>query len=282
MKAIWIDNGIITNILVNEACSSGCGSFLENFASSLHIPVEKIAEAAFASRHPAVLGSRCTVFMNSSIITEQRNGRLAEDIIAGLFRSIIENVFTKVVRLSNVDSLGDKIVVQGGTFENDAVLRALEEYIGKAVTRAPYPGLMGAIGAALTAKAQYEKAPVEHRFIDLDDLDGFSYQQEANMPCPFCSNHCKRTILRFSNGQSWITNNRCERGEILGDPKDEKVREQLREKNRKESEVPNLFRIREKLLFQKYEHPQLMPEKGITIGLPRVLSFWETAPFWRP
>ena len=243
MKAIWIDNGIITNILVNEACSSGCGSFLENFASSLHIPVEKIAEAAFASRHPAVLGSRCTVFMNSSIITEQRNGRLAEDIISGLCRSIIENVFTKVVRLSNVDSLGDKIVVQGGTFENDAVLRALEEYIGKAVTRAPYPGLMGAIGAALTAKAQYEKAPVEHRFIDLDDLDGFSYQQEANMPCPFCSNHCKRTILRFSNGQSWITNNRCERGEILGDPKDEKVREQLKEKNRKESEVPNLFRI---------------------------------------
>lgn len=141
---------------------------------------------------------------------------------------------------------------------------------------------MGAIGAALTAKEQYEKAPVEHTFIDLDDLDGFSYQQEANMPCPFCSNHCKRTILRFSNGQSWITNNRCERGEILGDPKDEKVREQLKEKNRKENEVPNLFRIREKLLFQKYEHPQLMPEKGITIGLPRVLSFWETAPFWRP
>lgn len=131
MKAIWLENGIITNILVNEACSSGCGSFLENFASSLHIPVDKIADAAFSSRHPAVLGSRCMVFMNSSIITEQRNGRRAEDIMAGLCRSIIENVFTKVVRLSNVDSLGDRIVVQGGTFENDAVLRALEEYIGK-------------------------------------------------------------------------------------------------------------------------------------------------------
>ena len=131
MKAIWLENGIITNILVNEACSSGCGSFLENFASSLHIPVDKIADAAFSSRHPAVLGSRCTVFMNSSIITEQRNGRRAEDIMAGLCRSIIENVFTKVVRLSNVDSLGDRIVLQGGTFENDAVLRALEEYIGK-------------------------------------------------------------------------------------------------------------------------------------------------------
>ena len=113
------------------AGTTGCGSFLENFASSLHIPVDKIADAAFSSRHPAVLGSRCTVFMNSSIITEQRNGRRAEDIMAGLCRSIIENVFTKVVRLSNVDSLGDRIVVQGGTFENDAVLRALEEYIGK-------------------------------------------------------------------------------------------------------------------------------------------------------
>ena len=112
MKAIWIDNGIITNIVVNEACSSGCGSFLENFASSLHIPVEEIAEAAFSSKHPASLGSRCTVFMNSSIVTEQRNGKQSADIMAGLCRSIIENVFTKVIRISNLDSLGDKIVVQ--------------------------------------------------------------------------------------------------------------------------------------------------------------------------
>ena len=149
MKAIWLDGGVITNILVNEACSSGCGSFLENFASSLGIPAEKIAEAAFSSKSPAVLGSRCTVFMNSSIITEQRNGKLPEDIMAGLCRSIIENVFTKVIRISNLDSLGERIVVQGGTFRNSAVLRALEQYIGRNVTRAPYPGLMGAIGAAL-------------------------------------------------------------------------------------------------------------------------------------
>ena len=130
MKAIWIDNGIITNIVVNEACSSGCGSFLENFASSLHIPVEEIADAAFSSDHPASLGSRCTVFMNSSIVTEQRNGKQSADIMAGLCRSIIENVFTKVIRISNLDSLGNKIVVQGGTFRNDAVLRALEQYTG--------------------------------------------------------------------------------------------------------------------------------------------------------
>ena len=135
MKAIWIDNGIITNIVVNEACSSGCGSFLENFASSLHIPVEEIAEAAFSSKHPASLGSRCTVFMNSSIVTEQRNGKQSADIMAGLCRSIIENVFTKVIRISNLDSLGDKIVVQGGTFRNDAVLRALEQYTKSSVIR---------------------------------------------------------------------------------------------------------------------------------------------------
>lgn len=280
MKAIWLENGIITNILVNEACSSGCGSFLENFASSLHIPADKIAEAAFSSRHPAVLGSRCTVFMNSSIITEQRNGRLAEDIMAGLCRSIIENVFTKVVRLSNIDSLGDKIVVQGGTFENDAVLRALEEYIGKNVTRAPYPGLMGAIGVALTAREQHLKEPEKKTFIELDSLDDFSYTQLANMPCPFCSNHCKRTVISFSNGSSWITNNRCERGEILGDPGQEEVRNQLREKNARMKKVPNLFQTRKELLFQKYDYPQLLPENGITIGIPRVLSFWETAPFW--
>lgn len=141
MKAIWIDNGIITNIVVNEACSSGCGSFLENFASSLHIPVEEIAEAAFSSKHPASLGSRCTVFMNSSIVTEQRNGKQSADIMAGLCRSIIENVFTKVIRISNLDSLGDKIVVQGGTFRNDAVLRALEQYTGREVSVPLIPAL---------------------------------------------------------------------------------------------------------------------------------------------
>ncbi|MDO4266820.1 MAG: acyl-CoA dehydratase activase, partial [Eubacteriales bacterium] len=177
MKAIWIDNGIITNIVVNEACSSGCGSFLENFASSLHIPTGEIAERAFSSRNPAVLGSRCTVFMTSSIVTEQRNGKLPEDIMAGLCRSIIENVFTKVIRISNLDSLGNCIVVQGGTFENDAVLRALEQYVGKTVTRAPYPGVMGAIGAALLAKeyvlekeAAGVPASAYRTFIGLDAL----------------------------------------------------------------------------------------------------------------
>ena len=139
MKAIWLSGGIITNILVNEACSSGCGSFLQNFADSLGIKVEDIAATAFNSKNPAVLGSRCTVFMTSSIVTEQRNGKLPEDIMAGLCRSIIQNVFTKVIRVSNIESLGRRIVVQGGTFQNDAVLRAMEEYTGRQVIRAPNP-----------------------------------------------------------------------------------------------------------------------------------------------
>lgn len=280
MKAIWLDRGVITNIVVNEACSSGCGSFLENFASTLHIPVEEIAQAAFASKNPAELGSRCTVFMNSSIITEQRNGRLPEDIMAGLCRSIIENVFTKVIRISNLDSLGNKIVVQGGTFQNDAVLRAMEQYIGMDVVRAPYSGLMGAIGAALITKERFQNGDGKQTFIGLDALDDFSYTQEANSPCPFCANHCKRTIVRFSNGQFWITNNRCERGEVLGDPKDQRVHDQLKEKKKKKDQTPNLFRTREALLMREYPYPEIEPEKGITIGIPRVLSFWETMPFW--
>ena len=280
MKAIWLDNGIITNILVNEACSSGCGSFLENFAASLHIPARQIARAAFSSKHPAKLGSRCTVFMNSSIITEQRNGRLPDDIMAGLCRSIIENVFTKVIRISNLDSLGERIVVQGGTFENDAVVRAMEEYTGRQVIRAPYPGLMGAVGVALIAKERHGREPQKRTFLSLDSLDGFSYTQESNAPCPFCTNHCRRTIVTFSNGNSWVTNNRCERGEVLGKPGDAQARRQLREKTQKVNRVPNMYRRREELLFREYPYPEPAVRRDLTIGLPRVLSNWEFMPFW--
>ena len=230
MKAIWIDHGIITNIVVNEACSSGCGSFLENFAATLGIPVREIAETAFASENPAVLGSRCTVFMNSSIVTEQRNGKKPGDIMAGLCRSIIENVFTNVIRLQNLESLGERIVVQGGTFQNDAVLRALEQYTGKQVIRAPYPGIMGAIGAAMTAREWALSHQEKSRFSGLESMKDFTFWQEANVPCPFCTNHCKRSVISFSNGNCWVTNNRCERGEILGDLKDKEVQGRLKEK----------------------------------------------------
>lgn len=281
MKAIWLDHGIVTNIVVNEACSSGCGSFLENFAKNLNISVEDIEKVAFQSKNPAILGSRCTVFMNSSIVTEQRNGKTAEDIMAGLCRSIIENVFTKVIRIANLDSLGNKIVVQGGTFENDAVLRAMEQYIGKEVIRASYPGIMGAIGVALLTKEYMQKKDVQKSFIGLDALDSFSYKQESNTPCPFCANHCKRTILTFSNGQSWITNNRCEKGEIIGNPKDKDVLQKLKEKLKNEKAVPNLFDLREKLLFKDYEYGQPKIHRSISIGLPKVLSYWDNMPFWK-
>jgi len=280
MKAIWLDHRVITNIVVNEACSSGCGSFLENFAATLHIPVEQLAETAFSSRDPAALGSRCTVFMNSSIVTEQRNGKLPADIVAGLCRAVIENVFTKVIRISNLDTLGQKIVVQGGTFRNDAVLRAMEQYIGREVTRAPYPGTMGAIGTALLTKERVSRGEGEGRFLGLDALDSFSYTQQANRPCPFCANHCKRTVLTFSNGSSWVTNNRCERGEILGDPREAEVQERLRQKAQSKARVPNLFRTRQELLFRDYPTVPAAPRKNLVIGLPRVLSYWETMPFW--
>ena len=281
MKAIWVKDGVVTNMLLNEACSSGCGSFLEEFAAGLGIPVDGIAAAAFRAKDPAELGSRCTVFMNSSIITEQKNGRTPDDIMAGLCRSIIKNVFTKVVRIPNTDVLGDTIVVQGGTFKNDAVLRALEQYLGRSVTRAPYPGEMGAIGAALLTKRQAEaNGRPASRFIGFEALEGFAYTQTQNEPCPFCQNHCSRTVIRFAGGESFVTGNRCERGEILGDPRDKAVQARVRQTDQAIRNVPNLFALREKLLFADYDAPALAPARGVTIGIPRVLSFWETMPFW--
>ena len=216
MKAIWLDDGIITDIVVNEACSAGCGSFLENFAKNMGVSTTEIAERAFKAEHPAVLGSRCTVFMNSRIITEQKNGREVNDILAGLCRSIIENVFTKVIRISSLDSLGDRIVVQGGTFCNDAVLCAIEQYIGREVVRAPYPGLMGAIGAAHTAMEKVRRTNAQSSsFIGFDALHAFTFTQVNGLVCSGCQNHCRRSVVTFSTGDTWITGNRCERGSIL-------------------------------------------------------------------
>ena len=344
MKAIWVDSGVVTDILVNEACSSGCGSFLESFAKSLGVAVADIAPAAFRSKSPAVLGSRCTVFMNSSVVTEQKNGKTPDDIMAGLCRSIIENVFTKVIRVSNVDKLGDKIVVQGGTFQNDAVLAAFEQYVGKPVVRAPYPGLMGAIGAALLTKraaergfaeqtrsdsgknlknaertaaerATAERAAAERdsrsesqrqrptseenesqrqrptlgrsesqlkpsRFIGFDALRSFSYTQESNATCPFCGNACNRTVVRFADGTTSVTGNRCERGEVVGDIHDASVRQAARDALAKSHRAPNLFDLREKLVFKDYPVERLLPENDTTIGIPRVLAYWDRAPFW--
>ncbi len=291
MKAIWIDGEVITDVVVNEACSSGCGSFLESFASTLDIPTKEIAGAAFRSTAPADLGSRCTVFMNSSIVTEQKNGKTPDDIMAGLCRSIIENVFTKVIRVSNLEKLGNNIVVQGGTFLNDAVLRAFEQYVGKQVTRAPYPGLMGAIGAALlarenaldassAAKSDAGTAPTSS-FIGWDAVANFSYTQETNLVCPYCANRCNRTRICFSNGTSWVTGNRCTRGEVVGDPKDAAVREQVRAAKQAMDSVANLYDEREKLLLKDWGATPVQPSQNTVVGLPRVLSNWDLLPFWK-
>ncbi|MDR1931791.1 MAG: acyl-CoA dehydratase activase [Spirochaetales bacterium] len=281
MKAITINHDIVTGITLNEACSAGCGSFLENFAKNLAIPVEKIAEAAFGAKNPAELGSRCTVFMNSCIITEQKNGKQPEDIMAGLCRSIIENVFTKVIRISNFSSLGDKIVVQGGAFKNDAVLRALEQYTGKPIIRAPYPGEMGAIGIALLTKKHVRGTPAfTSAFIGLSAMEGFGYKQQSKYVCPFCSNSCNRTLITFSNGETYVTGNRCERGEVVGAADSAQAREKVKLITGKIEAVPDLMKLREKLLFQDYPVTPLSPAKDITIGMPRALEFWNSMPFW--
>jgi predicted CoA-substrate-specific enzyme activase len=286
MKAIRLENGIVTGITLNEACSAGCGSFLEGFASSLGIPVSTIAEKAFASKNPSLLGSRCTVFMNSSIITEQKNGKSPEDIMAGLCRSIIENVFTKVIRTTNVASLGDMIVVQGGTFKNDAVLRAIEQYTQKRVVRPPYPGEMGAIGIAMLTKTFLEEEEKrtgkrrESRFIRPEELQTFTFSKKSNSICPFCTNNCSRTIITFSNGESFVTGNRCEKGEIVGDIHDNHIKDQLKKTIAKERSVPDLYKEREKMLFEAYEAPLLTEKHNFTLGIPRVLEFWSSMPFW--
>ncbi len=280
MKAISLAGGIVTGIVLNEACSAGCGSFIETYANSLEIPVQEIAEKAFSSEAPAKLGSRCTIFMNSSIITEQKNGKSPDDIMAGLCKSIIENVFTKVIRVANLDSLGDSLVVQGGTFKNDAVLRAFEQYSGKTITRAPFPGEMGAIGIALLTKKEKLKYPGASSFIGREGLGSFTFTKEPGYICPFCSNNCSRTLVTFADGSTFVTGNRCERGEIIGDAKDPEVRQKLKAAGRKLNSVPDMMRRRRELVFADYNPRPLSPPKEYTIGIPRVLEFWNSMPFW--
>jgi predicted CoA-substrate-specific enzyme activase len=282
MKAIFLDGGVITSITVNEACSSGCGAFLETFATGLEVPVERIAERAFASEAPARLGSRCTVFMRSSVITEQRNGKSPDDILAGLCCSVIENVFTKVLRLPNLDRLGKRVVVQGGTFRNDAVLRAFERWLGREVTRAAHPELMGAIGAALATREQHRSvAWQQSRFLGFEALQRFGYRERSAVRCPFCGNHCERTVVDFSNGATFVQGNRCERGEILGDPRDVQVRDRVRAVTAARKAVPDVVAERTRLLLTRFvEPPEDVPARGV-VGIPFALDAWRRLPFWR-
>lgn len=298
MKAIWLKDGVITNILMNEACSSGCGSFLESFAESLGIPHEAIAEVAFSSESPAVLGSRCTVFMNSSIVSEQRRGKTPADIMAGLCSSIIENVFTKVLRISNTASLGENIVVQGGTFANDAVLAAFERYLGRTVTRAPFPGLMGAIGVALLTKEHAAETPHKNRVTSLESLAMLADVKEAvrhTYECPHCTNHCIVSRVTLPDGTVFTTGNRCERGmdldeshnvrsasDALASASAEETPEGNEMHAKEAEEKPaDLFALRERLLFKPWRYQLLVEPRNERVGLPRVLALWDTAPFWQ-
>ncbi len=280
MKAIYVKNGIPVNFMLNEACSAGCGSFLETYAGAMGIKVQEIAELAFGSENPSRLGSRCTVFMNSSIITEQKNGKSVSDIMAGLCASVVENALTKVLRVSSYDVFGDHIVVQGGTFRNDAVLRAFQKKLGRKVIRPPHPAEMGAIGAALLTKEHLELHGGGNSF-SWERVENLSPRPLPADNCKFCQNNCSRTVIDFGDSSMHIAGNRCEKGEILETENKEAVKARLKEVTARLKSIPDLIAFREKALFRDYEVKNPAPKTGVRIGIPRTLEFWDSMPFWK-
>ncbi|MBQ0100705.1 MAG: 2-hydroxyglutaryl-CoA dehydratase, partial [Lachnospiraceae bacterium] len=262
MKCIRIKDRSVDDVQLNEACSSGCGSFLENFAQSLGYSIQDFAKAALFAPHPIDLGTRCTVFMNSKVKQAQKEGASVADISAGLAYSVIKNALYKVIKVSDVSELGKKIVVQGGTFYNDAVLRAFEKISGCEVVRPDIAGIMGAFGAALIARENYD-AGIPTTMLSLSEIEKFTYTAEFAR-CRGCANSCRLTINKFSDGRRFISGNRCERGLGL-------------EKNK--DNLPNLYEYKLKRLFS-YE--PLSEEKAIrgVMGIPRVLNMYENYPFW--
>lgn len=255
IKCFKIRNHCIDNIFLNEACSSGCGSFIETFARSMGYSIEEFCKLGLFSEHPIDLGSRCTVFMNSSVKQAQKDGASIDMISAGLSVSVVKNALYKVIRAHSPDDLGQNIVVQGGTFLNDAILRSFEQEIGREVTRPAISGLMGAYGAALHAK---DHVPARSTIILPAELQQFSHSV-SNVRCGLCTNHCSLTVNQFPGGRRFISGNRCERP--LGKGKSEAL--------------PDLYRW-------KYEYLRSLPGKkgGEKIGLPMGLNLYELLPFW--
>ena len=262
MKCIKIKNQTVDSVQLNEACSSGCGSFIETFAKSLNFSVQDFAKEALFAKNPIDLGTRCTVFMNSKVKQAQKEGATVADISSGLAYSVIKNALFKVIKLSDAKDLGENIVVQGGTFYNDAVLRSLEKIAGVHVTRPDIAGIMGAFGAALIARERHE-ADYQTQMLTIEQINELSYTTKLAR-CQGCTNHCLLTINKFSDNRQYITGNRCERG--LG-----------KEKNKEN--VPNLFEYKNKRLFD-YEPLSIEEAKRGTVGLPRVLNMYENYPFW--
>ena len=266
MKYIKMKGDVIDNIMLNEACSSGCGSFIETFAKSLNLTISEFVEEALKSRKPVDLGSRCTVFMNSKIKQAQKEGYEVGDISAGLSYSVIKNAIQKVMKVRDVSTLGDHIVVQGGTFYNDAVLRAFELIVGKDVIRPDIAGLMGAYGVALLAEEQYEaNFDMEYHstILKTEELDNLDIKV-THTRCNGCENHCLLTINKFSNGKRYVSGNRCEKGAGI-------VSE-----NQK---LPNIMKYKFERLFNYVPLSEEEATRG-TIGIPRVLNMYEDYPFW--
>ncbi|MGN0687482.1 MAG: acyl-CoA dehydratase activase-related protein [Oscillospiraceae bacterium] len=261
MKCMTVKNGEIESIQLNEACSSGCGSFIENFANALGMTSEEFAKLGLTAQNPVDLGSRCTVFMNSRVKQAQKEGATVADISAGLSYSVVKNALFKVIKLRDTASMGDKIIVQGGTFMNDSVLRAFELICDKKVIRPDKAGLMGAYGSALIA---IQRDDGEGSTIaKADALENFR-AEKTTARCGKCSNNCLLTITKFPDGKRYISNNRCERGAgnvSVGE------------------KVSNLFEHKYHLLFDRECLPEATARRGV-IGFPRVLGMYENYPFW--
>ena len=268
MKCTKVRDGYIEDIVLNEACSSGCGSFIDTFATSLRLPIEQFAKEGLLAPMPIDLGSRCTVFMNSKVKQAQKEGATVPDIAAGLAYSVIKNALYKVLKVKDPKELGDHIVVQGGTFYNEAVLRAFEKLMGVEVIRPDVSGLMGAYGMALLASEAAEE--LQNQYSTLLDSEGLkSLQVSTSMRnCGLCSNNCMLTINAFSDGRTYVTGNRCDRG--AGD--------MIQEKHKP---VPNMVEVKLRRYFDYFLKKNIPEFEGkLRIGIPRVLNMYEDFPFW--
>ena len=265
MKCLKIKNGVIDSIVLNEACSSGCGSFLETFATSLSMDIKEFSHIGIYSKSPVDLGSRCTVFMNSKVKQAQKEGANISDISAGLSYSVIKNALFKVIKIRDINDLGDNIVVQGGTFYNDLVLRGFEKLTKKEVIRPSIAGIMGAFGAALISLEKYSNG-YKTTLLKQDELSNINLNVEVDR-CRGCSNNCLLTINKFSENEIFVSGNRCEKGEMIYN------------KEKKPANHINLFKYKYNRLF-KYK--SLSKEKAIMgeIGIPRALNMYEDYPFW--
>ena len=276
MKCLRVKSGVIEHIMLNEACSSGCGSFIESFASGLNLSVSEFAQSAIKAEHPVDLGSRCTVFMNSRVKQAQKEGATVGDIAAGLALSVIKNALFKVIKIRDPHEVGKRVIVQGGTFLNDAVLRAFEQLAETNAVRPDIAGNMGAYGAALLARDRAHDAeaatgaPAHTTMLGLSALEALQ-PTHRNVRCKACSNHCLLTINDFGIDENtgkhrrFITGNRCEKGAGLAN---------------KAAEVPNLFDYKEKRLFEHYKPLSKEEATRATVGLPRALNMYENYPFW--